>query len=169
MAVRPAILLPPKRLLTPRSARRVSTTNRGLLLGAPGPTQTGLTPASSMQLSGRTMPKRLSGRAGSADRWRDRSACGSTDRPTRLGRSERHADPVPRTRMESTDEPEPQDHRRNPAPACLMSDRGVSRPSLRGRHSVPSDGGCVPVAHPFRRCVRCRRVGGARGSPTGSG
>src|SRR6478609_7927900 len=45
--------------------------------------------------SARFMPKRLSGRAGSADRWRDRSACGSTDRPTRLGRSERHADPVP--------------------------------------------------------------------------
>ena len=55
MAVRPANLLPPKRLSTPRSARRVSTTNRGLLLGAPVPTQTGLAPASPTQLSRRTM------------------------------------------------------------------------------------------------------------------
>ena len=48
------ILLPPKRLLTPRSARQISPTNRGLLLGAPVPTQAGLTPAGLIQLSGRT-------------------------------------------------------------------------------------------------------------------
>ncbi len=33
--LRPACLLPPKRLLTPRSARRLSATNRGLLPGTP--------------------------------------------------------------------------------------------------------------------------------------
>ena len=38
ITLRPAILLPPKRLSTPRSAHRVSTTNRGL-------TRTGLSPA----------------------------------------------------------------------------------------------------------------------------
>jgi hypothetical protein len=56
MVLRPARLLPPKRLLTPRSARHLSTTNRGLLPGAPVPTGTGLTPAGLIQLSGRTMP-----------------------------------------------------------------------------------------------------------------
>ena len=55
MVLRPARLLPPKRLLTPRSARHLSTTNRGLLPGAPVPTGTGLTPAGLIQLSGRTM------------------------------------------------------------------------------------------------------------------
>src|SRR6476661_7755669 len=69
--------------------------------------------------SARFMPKRLSVRSGSADRWRDRSACGSTNRPTRLGRSQRDADPVPRTRMESTDEPDAQDHRRVLTTAAL--------------------------------------------------
>jgi hypothetical protein len=58
MLLRPVHLLPPKRLLTPRLARRVSTTNRGLLPGAPVPTGTGLPPASLIQLSGRTMPSR---------------------------------------------------------------------------------------------------------------
>ena len=55
MALRPARLLPPKRLSTPRSARRLSTTNRGLLPGSPAITQAGLTPAGLVQLSGRTM------------------------------------------------------------------------------------------------------------------
>ena len=53
--LRPARLLPPKRLLTPRSARRLSTTNRGLLPGSPATTRTGLSPAGLVQLSGRTM------------------------------------------------------------------------------------------------------------------
>ena len=55
MALRPAHLLPPKRLSTPRLARHLSTTNRGLLPGAPVPTGTGLTPASLIQRLGRTM------------------------------------------------------------------------------------------------------------------
>ncbi len=42
MSLRPVFLLPPKRLLTPRSARRISPTNWGLLPGAPVPTRTGL-------------------------------------------------------------------------------------------------------------------------------
>src|SRR5215470_13705487 len=53
--LRPARLLPPKRLSTPRSARRLSTTNRGLLPGAPVPTRTGLSPASLDQLAGHNM------------------------------------------------------------------------------------------------------------------
>jgi hypothetical protein len=57
VALRPAILLPPKRLSTPRSARQISPTNRGLLLGAPVPTQAGLTPAGLVQLSGRNTAK----------------------------------------------------------------------------------------------------------------
>ena len=44
MALRPARLLPPKRLLTPRSARRLSATDRGLLPGSPAFTRTGLSP-----------------------------------------------------------------------------------------------------------------------------
>ena len=59
MALRPAHLLPPKRLSTPRLARRLSTTNRGLLPGAPVLTGTGLTPASPVQLAGRNMSARL--------------------------------------------------------------------------------------------------------------
>jgi hypothetical protein len=55
VAVRPAILLPPQRLLTPRSARRVSTTNWGLLPGTPVSTRTGLPPAGLGQLAGRNM------------------------------------------------------------------------------------------------------------------
>lgn len=39
---------------TPRSARRISPTNRSLLLAAPVPTQAGLPPAGLIQLSGRT-------------------------------------------------------------------------------------------------------------------
>jgi hypothetical protein len=39
VALRPARLLPPKRLLTPRSARRLSTTYRGLLPGSPAITR----------------------------------------------------------------------------------------------------------------------------------
>src|SRR5689334_12139462 len=54
--LRPARLLPPKRHLTPRSARRLSTTNRGLLPGAPVPTRTGLSPVSLDQLSGHNTP-----------------------------------------------------------------------------------------------------------------
>src|SRR5699024_2595743 len=55
MALRPARLLPPKRLLTPRSARQISPTDWGLLPGAPAPTGTGLTPAGLIQLPGRTI------------------------------------------------------------------------------------------------------------------
>jgi hypothetical protein len=57
--LRPACLLPPKRLLTPRLARRLSATDRGLLPGAPVPTRTGLPPVSLDQLSGRNMPPSL--------------------------------------------------------------------------------------------------------------
>jgi len=53
VALRPARLLPPKRLLTPRSARRLSATNRGLLPGAPAITRAGLAPAGLVQFSGR--------------------------------------------------------------------------------------------------------------------
>ena len=53
MVLRPARLLPPKRLSTPRSARGLSTTNRGLLPGSPAITRTGLTPAGFVQLAGR--------------------------------------------------------------------------------------------------------------------
>lgn len=53
--LRPACLLPPKGLLTSRSARRVSTTNRDLLPGTPVPTRTGLPPVSLDQLSGRNI------------------------------------------------------------------------------------------------------------------
>jgi hypothetical protein len=59
--LRPARLLPPKRLSTPRSARPLSKTNRGLLPGAAAPTRTGLPPASSMQLPGRTKGRSLWG------------------------------------------------------------------------------------------------------------
>ena len=41
VALRPARLLPPKRLLTPCSARHLSATNRGLLPGVPAFTRTG--------------------------------------------------------------------------------------------------------------------------------
>ena len=54
-ALRPVHLLPPKRLLTPRSARHLSTTNRGLLPGSPAITQMGLAPIGLVQLSGRTI------------------------------------------------------------------------------------------------------------------
>jgi len=57
--LRPARLLPPQRLLTPRLARRLSTTNRGLLPGAPVPTEAGLPPASPVQLAGRNMKPSL--------------------------------------------------------------------------------------------------------------
>ncbi len=57
MALRPARLLPPKRLLTPRSARRLSATNRGLLPGSPAITRTGLAPAGLVQFSGRNMAR----------------------------------------------------------------------------------------------------------------
>jgi hypothetical protein len=57
--LRPARLLPPQRLLTPRSARRFSATNRGLLQGSPAITPTGLPPAGLDQLPGRTMPPSL--------------------------------------------------------------------------------------------------------------
>jgi hypothetical protein len=50
--LRPAHLLPPKRLSTPHPARHHSTTNRSLLPGAPVPTKTGPTPANSIQLPG---------------------------------------------------------------------------------------------------------------------
>jgi len=55
VALRPAHLLPPKRLLTPRSARRLSATNRGLLPGFPALTRVGLAPTGLVQLPGRTM------------------------------------------------------------------------------------------------------------------
>jgi hypothetical protein len=57
VALRPARLLPPKRLLTPRSARCLSATNRGLLPGFPAITRVGLTPTGLVQLSGRTMER----------------------------------------------------------------------------------------------------------------
>jgi len=53
--LRPARLLPPKRLLTPRSARDLSITNRGLLPGSPAITRTGLSPAGLVQFPGRNM------------------------------------------------------------------------------------------------------------------
>jgi hypothetical protein len=53
VALRPARLLPPKRLSTPRSARRLSATNRGLLPGAPAITRTGLSPVGMVQFPGR--------------------------------------------------------------------------------------------------------------------
>ena len=52
--LRPALLLPPRRLLTPRSAQRFSPPNWGLLPGAPVPTRTGLPPAGLVKLAGRT-------------------------------------------------------------------------------------------------------------------
>ena len=55
MALRPTCLLPPKRLSTPRSARHLTTTNRGLLPGSPTTTRTGLPPAGFVQLPGRNM------------------------------------------------------------------------------------------------------------------
>ena len=58
-ALRPAHLLPPKRLSTPRLTRRLSTTSRGLLPGAPVPTGAGLPPASPVQLAGRNMETTL--------------------------------------------------------------------------------------------------------------
>ena len=54
--LRPARLLPPQRLLTPRSAHQVSPTGWGLLPGAPVPTRAGLPPAGLIQLPGRNMP-----------------------------------------------------------------------------------------------------------------
>jgi len=53
VTLRPAHLLPPKRLSTPRLARHLSATNQGLLPGAPVPTGTGLSPASPVQLARR--------------------------------------------------------------------------------------------------------------------
>ena len=61
VALRPARLLPPKRLLTPRSARRLSATNRGLLPGFPAITRMGLAPTGLVQLSGRNIPASLWG------------------------------------------------------------------------------------------------------------
>ena len=55
VALRPTRLLPPKRLLTPRSARHLSATNRGLLPGSPAITRTGLSPAGLVQLPGRNI------------------------------------------------------------------------------------------------------------------
>jgi hypothetical protein len=53
MVLRPARLLPPERLSTPRSARHLTTANRGLLPGSPAITRTGLSPAGFVQLPGR--------------------------------------------------------------------------------------------------------------------
>jgi hypothetical protein len=53
VALRPARLLPPKRLLTPRSARRLSATDRGLLPGSAAFTRAGLAPAGLVQFPGR--------------------------------------------------------------------------------------------------------------------
>src|SRR5271169_3659945 len=64
--LRPARLLPPKRLSTPRSARRLSATNRGLLPGSPAITRTGLPPAGLVQLPGRTMAQVLGHRLSTA-------------------------------------------------------------------------------------------------------
>jgi hypothetical protein len=56
VVLRPARLLPPKRLLTPRSTRGLSTADRGLLPGSPAITRAGLAPAGLVQLSGRNTP-----------------------------------------------------------------------------------------------------------------
>jgi hypothetical protein len=53
--LRPARLLPPKRLLTPRFTCQASPTGWGLLPGAPVPTRAGLAPAGLTQLPGRNM------------------------------------------------------------------------------------------------------------------
>ena len=81
MALRPARLLPPKRLSMPRAARRLSTTNRGLLPGSPAITQTGLAPAGLVQLSGRTMGTPYESAAYLASRSRERrdAKLGHTD------------------------------------------------------------------------------------------
>src|SRR5690606_21229983 len=55
LMLRSADLLPPKRPSTPRSARHLSTTDWGLLPGAPVLTRTGLPPAGLTQLPGRNM------------------------------------------------------------------------------------------------------------------
>ena len=55
MALRPTHLLPPKRPSTPRSDRRLSATDRGLLPGFPALTRVGLAPTGLVQLSGRNM------------------------------------------------------------------------------------------------------------------
>ncbi len=68
MALRPARLLPPKRLLTPRSARRLSATDRGLLPGSPAFTRTGLSPAGLVQFSGRNMGREY-GRSEGTNRY----------------------------------------------------------------------------------------------------
>ena len=83
--LRPACLLPPKRLSTPRSARRVSPTSWGLLPGAPTLTRAGLAPAGLVQLGGRNTARvygqrpvgRLSGVASRSPRSRCRARGGT--------------------------------------------------------------------------------------------
>jgi hypothetical protein len=90
-------LAPSKELLTPRSARKISPTNRGLLPGAPVPTGTGLTPAGLTQLSGRNMRSTVATRRPQlrrpsvADRLPDRAswAGGHTAHPCRVPRGQR--------------------------------------------------------------------------------
>ena len=77
MALRPARLLPPKRLLTPRSARRLSATNRGLLPGAPAITRVGLAPTGLVQPSGRNIPSGYRGPAPVARAWVRRAGAGA--------------------------------------------------------------------------------------------
>ena len=55
MDLRPARLLPPKRLSTPRSAHNLSTVDRGLLPGSPALTRAGLAPAGMVQFPGRNI------------------------------------------------------------------------------------------------------------------
>jgi len=80
LTLRPVILLPPKRLLTPRSARQISPTNRGLLLSVPVPTQTGLTPAGLIQLAGRTKVGPYDGHSTNAHAYGDVSLLGTVFR-----------------------------------------------------------------------------------------
>ena len=90
VTLRPTRLLPPKRLSTPRSARRLSTTSRGLLPGSPAITRTGLAPARLVQLlrthHGRRLPDHGRGFKSWEERGRRGAACsappayGSTSR-----------------------------------------------------------------------------------------
>lgn len=72
VAPRPARLLSPKRLLTPRIASQISPTDPGLLLDFPAMIQSGLAPAGLVQLPGRNTGRGY--RAGT-DRRPDRSKC----------------------------------------------------------------------------------------------
>ena len=71
VALRPARSFPPKRLLTPRSARRLSATDRGLRPGPPASTRTELSAAGLVQSAGRNTRRayvnRLAGEGGESE------------------------------------------------------------------------------------------------------